>query len=305
MRMAVNCPYCKRSLATSAAFAGQTIACPNCRGEFVFQPPASTPPPAASNSDLLPPGASRLKLSATADHALPPTSSATAVVAPPQPTTRPGANFTSPPVPLTHPTASQPSDIPQSALRAPHSASSPVPASTPSAPTSLAPPPAPSNVARFKTASTTTTTIAPAADGKLPGLLLADAQGTVAGESGEKAIPLWLACVAVVGSTLVSLLLLFADASGAPSARSRHADARTEIAQFYGNDSAPLRPYQVLLREAQLARSRGDRNLERQRYRQVLSLLRSEKRSKYETITGTPSDDEQLAQTLSALLSND
>jgi hypothetical protein len=160
-------------------------------------------------------------------------------------------------------------------------------------------------VARFKTAASTATTIAPSADGKLPGLLLADADGAVAGESGEKGVPLWLACVAVIGSTLVSVFLLFSDTSGAPSTRTKHADARTQIAQFYGNDSAPLRPYQVLLREAQLAHSRGDHALERQRYRQVLTLLRAEKRSKYETITGTPSDDDQLAECLSVLLSNE
>jgi hypothetical protein len=135
--------------------------------------------------------------------------------------------------------------------------------------------------------------------------LLADAEGAVSGQTGEKAVPLWLACVAVVGSTLLSVLLLVGDSPTTQSTQSKQADARTQVAQFYGNDSAPLRPYQVLLREAQLAHSRGDRNLERQRYRQVLSLLRAEKRSKYETITGTPSDDEQLAQCLSALLSND
>jgi hypothetical protein len=109
----------------------------------------------------------------------------------------------------------------------------------------------------------------------------------------------------VIGSTLVSVFLLLSDTSNTPSTRTKHAEARSQIAQFYGNDSAPLRPYQVLIREAQLAHSRGDYALERQRYRQVLALLRAEKRSKYETITGTPSDDEQLAECLSVLLSNE
>ncbi|HEY2414411.1 MAG TPA: hypothetical protein VGI40_19355 [Pirellulaceae bacterium] len=270
-------------MATSAAFAGQTIACPNCRGEFVFQPPASTPPAAAS-SDMLPPGASRLQLNAVEEDGTSQSSAATAVAARPREVSKSSTTITSPPSPY---------------------AAVPSAASFPTAPAASNPPPAPANVARFKTAASTTTTIAPAADGKLPGLLLADTEGAVAGESGEKGVPLWLACVAVIGSTLVSVFLLFSDTSGKPSTRTKHAEARTQIAQFYGNDIAPLRPYQVLLREAQLAHSRGDHELERQRYRQVLALLRSEKRSKYETITGTPSDDEQLAECLSALLSNE
>jgi hypothetical protein len=274
MRMAVNCPYCKRPMATSAAFAGQTIACPNCRGEFVFQPPASMPS-AVANSDMLPPGASRLQLNAVEEDGSAQSSAATAVVARPREVSKSSTTVTPPAVTM------------------------------PASPTASGPPPAPANVARFKTAASTTTTMALAADGKLPGLLLADAEGTVAGEAGEKGVPLWLACVAVIGSTLISVFLLFSDTSGAPSTRSKHAEARTQIGQFYGSDIAPLRSYQVLLREAQLAHSRGDHALERQRYRQVLVLLRSEKRSKYETVTGTPNDDERLAECLSVLLSNE
>jgi hypothetical protein len=283
MRIAVNCPHCKRQMAASVAFAGQLIACPNCRGEFPFHPPASTPPPTGSANDLLPPGPSRLELNAAAERSAPPTSYATAIAVP-----------------------SEPSPLPHSASRNPQAAIlQPAPSHlAPPAP-SASPPPAPANVARFKTASTAATTIAPSADGKLPGLLLADAEGAVPGQAAEKAIPLWFACLAVVGSTLLSVVLLLGDAPTTQTARSKHADARSQIAQFYGNDSLPLRPYQVLLREAQLAHSRGDRNVERQRYRQVLALLRAEKRSKYETITGTPNDDDQLIQCLSTLLSTD
>ena len=39
-RLAIPCPYCKRPMATSPAFAGQMIACPSCRGEFVLTIPA-------------------------------------------------------------------------------------------------------------------------------------------------------------------------------------------------------------------------------------------------------------------------
>jgi len=109
----------------------------------------------------------------------------------------------------------------------------------------------PANTARFKTAASAAPTIAAAADGKLPELQLADAAGAgSSGESGEKAVPLWLACMAVVGSTVVSVFLLLGEVPGQKSIESRHAEARQQIAAYYSNDASALRPFQVLLREA-------------------------------------------------------
>jgi len=265
MRLAVNCPFCKRPMATSAAFAGQMIACPNCRGEFLLNSPATA-------------------------------ASAVAVPAAPiQPTT------------LTNPEPAAESPV-AAVIAAPSPAPSrpaapPATASTPRAQTASTPP---ANTARFKTAASTAPAITAAADGKLPELQLADAAAaSVAGESGEKAIPLWLACMAVVGSTVISVFLLLGDVSGQKSLESRHAEARQQVAAYYGTDATALAPYQVLLREAQQAHSRGDRATERQRYRQVLGLLRAERRSKYESVTGSPERDEQLAQNLSILLGNE
>src|SRR5262249_8240374 len=130
------------------------------------------------------------------------------------------------------------------------------------------------------------------------------ASAGAAGDSGEKAVPLWLACMAVVGSTVVSVFLLLGDLPGQKSVESRHAEARQQVTPYFGTDAIALAPYQVLLREAQQAHSRGDRATERQRYRQVLALLRAERRSKYESVTGTPRSDEQLAECLSTLLSD-
>ncbi len=276
MRVAVNCPNCKRPMATSAAFAGQTIACPNCRREFVFQPPATMPPSATSaapSGELVAAGPAKLQLENVAV--------------------------------ASEPTAAR-SNVRSTAVQTPRPPVPPAPAPPPPATLAATTAPAPTNTARFKTAATTTATIVPAADGKLPGLLLADGETVAAGgQSGEKGVPLWLACLAIVGSTLLSLLLLVGDGPVKQSVASRHSEAREQLAQFFGNDTTALRPYQILLREAQQAHSRGDRATERQRYRQVLGLLRSEKRSKNETVTGIPSEDEQLAQWLSVLLSNE
>lgn len=298
MRVAVNCPFCKRPLATSAAFAGQTIACPNCRREFVYQPPAVVPlsaTSAAPSGELVAAGPAKLQLEsvgvASEPSALPAATTArqnvrsTAVKAP------------HPPLPPLIPPGRESAAGPIAVGKA---------ASAPPAVSAATTAPAPANTARFKTAATTTATIVPAADGKLPGLLLADGETVAAGgQAGEKGVPLWLACVAIVGSTLLSLLLLVGDGPVKQSIVSRHAEAREQLAQFFGNDTTTLRPYQILLREAQQAHSRGDRATERQRYRQVLGLLRSEKRSKNETVTGIPSEDEQLAQWLSVLLSTE
>jgi len=268
-------------MATSAAFAGQMIACPNCRGEFKLNSPGQMPPPSGAR-DAFPPGGPAPRLEAPVES--PAKAAAVAVAAP--------RDASWPPVAQLDKIAA-PVEVP----------APPVPAA-PAAPAPSAGPPG-TNTARLKTAASAAPTIAPTADGKLPGLLLAEGEtSATGGETGEKSVPLWMACVAVVGSTLLSVFLLLSESPGKKSAVSQQAEVRQQIASFYGADGSTLKPFQVLLREAQQAHSRGDRAMERQKYRQVLGLLRSEKRSKYENVTGTPSDDEKLAQWLSILLSN-
>lgn len=255
-RLAIPCPYCKRQMATSMAFAGQMIACPNCRGEFMLSPPpgaqAHSAPPAAATSS-------------------PPTFRSTTQ----------SASLTSAQV-----TAAQ--------LAAARDALPPT-----------APPQPPPNTARFKIATAQAPTVVPSVDGKLPTLQLADAAPTEKTSGGDKAIPLWLAVLAVLASTVFSVFLLLYTPPEQQSVQTRRADARRDLAQYYGNDAAALRPYQVLLREAQQAHSRGDRSLERQRYRDVLRLLRAEGRSKFEGLTGTPASDEKLSQLLAILLAEE
>jgi hypothetical protein len=72
------------------------------------------------------------------------------------------------------------------------------------------------------------------------------------------------------------------------------ARARIEIAEYYGEEGETLKPYQILLREARVARSRRDYESERQQFRQVLAMLRSEDNLKrYTGLTGLRTYDER------------
>src|SRR5207248_9437500 len=84
----------------------------------------------------------------------------------------------------------------------------------------------PPNTARFKTAATQAPTVVPAADGKLPTLQLADGQADGKGEAGDKAVPLWLALLAVMASTGLSAFLLLGD-----PAKNSAVDRRLEARQ--------------------------------------------------------------------------
>jgi hypothetical protein len=135
--------------------------------------------------------------------------------------------------------------------------------------------------------------------------MLAENSREVAPAGAEKGAPLWLALVAVAASTAMSVVLLLGDFSGAPSAAFERETARRDLVQYYGTESGQLLPYQLLLREAQQAHSRGDLALERQKYRDVLRMLRAEGRGKFEGLTGTPKSDQDLAKLLGTMLAKD
>ncbi len=63
----------------------------------------------------------------------------------------------------------------------------------------------------------------------------------------------------------------------------------------------PLVAYQLLLREAQRAYTRGDKQAERDAYRSVLRLLRAE-RGRFEGLTGSPKSDEDLENHITIIL---
>jgi hypothetical protein len=283
LNLQVHCPYCKRPVAAPVAMVGQRIMCPSCRAEIVLNPTALLAPAAAGRGP-----AEQAKMQPPVAPVPPPVAThyATPTPAPP------AGQVTAPPIaPLT-----------------PHVLSVPVPplsGAVATAPPVSGPPPVRSNTAQFLAAAPQTPAIASAADGKLPALQLADSPESTASSSAETQsppIPLWLALMTVVASTLISLLLMTHDFDGSQAAQTTKAEARKQLTAFYGDNLTPLSPFQVHLREAQLAHSRGDFAAERSRYRQVLALLRAEGRSKFDGLTGTPGGDAELARLLAILL---
>jgi hypothetical protein len=136
-------------------------------------------------------------------------------------------------------------------------------------------------------------------------LLLVDGP-EAAGKSGSESspVPLWGALLAVAASTAISLILILNDLDGSQSAGEQKNEARAKLEAFYASEIAPLKPYQIQLRQAQLAHSRGDRKAEREHYRKVLSQLRAEGRSKFQGLTGTPTGDAELDRLVSILLAD-
>jgi len=185
--------------------------------------------------------------------------------------------------------------------------SAPSPDSYPADSYTVEPPLPPTNVhtAQFLAAKPEAPAIAPQADGKLPSLQLADDLDAAAKAGSDASpVPLWAALLAVAASTAVSMILLLGDFSGTPSAQSQQKQAREELARFYATGVALPKPYQVELRNGQLAHSRGDRRAEREHYRKVLAQLRAEGRSKFQGLTGTPDGDKELDRILSILLAD-
>ncbi len=97
------------------------------------------------------------------------------------------------------------------------------------------------------------------------------------------------------------MLLMF---SAPPSnGKTKIAEARQKIQQFYEVEvDEELKPYQIELREAQLAHSRGDHAAEIKAYQSVMARFRAEDRSQYTGLTGSPSWDNELEDLVSVLL---
>ena len=79
--------------------------------------------------------------------------------------------------------------------------------------------------------------------------------------------------------------------------------ARDEIRRFYSvRSDIQLKPYQLELREAQLANSRNDRAGEIAAYRKVMTRFRAEDKSQFVGVTGSPGADIELEKLVSILL---
>jgi len=111
--------------------------------------------------------------------------------------------------------------------------------------------------------------------------------------------------VLVCGSLIVSgLILAFGDIQPKVDQRVLE-NARQELTRYYSvRVDVPLKPYQIHLREAQLANSRGDRDAEVAAYRKVMQQFRAEDRNQFVGVTGSPTADAELEHLVSIMLGN-
>lgn len=123
-------------------------------------------------------------------------------------------------------------------------------------------------------------------DGHLPELALHEAQSGEKKEAGPKESNSAMLLLVLGVSFGLTILMLFMDAGGFGDSQELKDKARIEIAAYYGAKDEARQPYQEHLREAKRARSRKDFAAERNEYRAVLSMLRSEAKDKLNKYTG-------------------
>jgi hypothetical protein len=162
-------------------------------------------------------------------------------------------------------------------------------------------------VARFIPAEAAQSSLKLADDGSLPHLQLREGQATKGSpQSGSESNP-FLMFVVLGISVLASTFLLLSDFDAQPaSVQEQKLNARWRIEEEYFanlNSAEPLSDYQVLLREAQQAHSRGDHETERRKYREVLNMLREERRPFERGLTGSRRRDKELESLITVLLS--
>jgi hypothetical protein len=146
------------------------------------------------------------------------------------------------------------------------------------------------------------TLLQPAPDGKLPTLAL-EQDAVARGKQTPSQGPSTLIVVATLAlSMTLSLAMLMLDFTPRKMPEADAFYARQKLESFFGDEGAPPRPYQSLLRESQRAHSRGDIATERKCYKQVMDQLRSESRGPLHTLTGTAGDDAELERQLTILL---
>jgi hypothetical protein len=155
------------------------------------------------------------------------------------------------------------------------------------------PPPQPpariSQTARFIAADPSALRVQLGADGKLPELLLddADKQQEAVAEEKPQSSPPWLLMGVFAISIAMSMAMLFMEVEGGGAVGQRsQVLARTQLKQLYTGDYPPLAPYQQRVRQALQAFQRGDRDEERRLLREVLDILHAESKSRTTGITG-------------------
>jgi uncharacterized protein YbaR (Trm112 family) len=294
MPIKIECPRCKTPLQVPNRLAGAYVHCPHCKGRLWV---AKDAPADATRGDVV--GVS--SRGGTVEAGAAPG---------PQPPPAPGSLLIG-----SVPDAAAP--LPPQASSAPSSAPAEIglPARKPRKSSAMArvppaPPPIPpprKKLARFITAEAADSTLRLAADGKLPALRLEedDAKGKPAAKS-RSVNPLVMLGVLSMSIVLSVLLVLIPDASPTSSGTSQQALMRKKIEEDYfgaeGIENKDLEPYQMLLRKAQQANTRGDRKMEREDYRKVLEMLRVERPPHERGLTGSRSRDKELKEAISVLL---
>jgi len=273
MPIRIDCPRCKQSLSVPSRMAGSYANCPRCKGRFWV--------PQEKAKESVPLGAAGDAARSVA-----------------------GPGRTPAPPPADPQTVAEPRGRDGGSTR-PSGTAEPPPE------TPVPPPPPPKRakkVARFITAEAAKSTLKVAEDGKLPELRLEDVANVQAkqekGASLNPLVMLGLICMSLV----LSVVLLFVDLEPqGPSNAEQRAHARHVIEEeFFAdlNSPEPRKAYQIYLREAQRAHSRGDVATERRLYCKVLDLLRAE-RGRFEGLTGSPGRDKKLEEQISTLLSEE
>lgn len=131
-------------------------------------------------------------------------------------------------------------------------------------------------VARLITNRTTEAAVQLGTDGRYPELSLAHVAAPVKQDATPRESNPVLLLTVLAASCLSSIALVLTDFEGGTSPRGFDPlEARSQLTEFYGKDSAALEPYQKFLREASIDHSQGELKSERQRLMKVLDLLKA------------------------------
>lgn len=166
--------------------------------------------------------------------------------------------------------------------------------------------------ARFIIADATARRMELGASGQLPHLVLDEAQKKEVPEEASGGSKTWILLAAVGASVLLSVGLLFFDATGGSLEPSDKGKARKDLERRYVQELAtkePRPPCQPFLARGLQAYNRGDYAEERRLYRHVLDMLHSEGKDPIKGITGAVNtqsnsmpNDIELEELLSTLL---
>lgn len=289
----VNCPICEWTLGVPGKLLGQPVNCPKCDHKFLASEENATDDKPAKKkrkkNGSKAPSSSTLpapQLSSRVHEA----SSVSSDFEPPQ-KSHEGGEIPDPP------------KASGNRLRSPHRDTEDKTSSPTTLSASLSPPPPAAK--KQVTAKIIQAEAEPeefGKDGELPTLQLKD-NAQKKDDKGElKSRPVFLGLVICASVLSSGLMLFFADFSPKVDEATLN-NAREEIRRFYSvRPDVELKPYQLELREAQLAHSRNDRKGEIAAYRKVMNRFRAEDKSKFVGVTGSPGADVELERLVSILL---